>query len=137
MSNEYRKIDADMVRAMLDGAVLETTEGHTAQWDPAHERGPFLFFDIFDEAYEILYYGWKRPIWRIREPKTRPMTRMERLGVLTREGCVVRGGEAFDWAMATINSWADPKTAVDADEWAIIDRDGEVIDGPHKFEVEI
>lgn len=64
--------------------------------------------------------------------KTRPMTRMEILGVLTREGCIVRTKRDGGWCY----SQAFTVAAINADyEYAIINRKGGIIEGPSRFEV--
>lgn len=138
MSNEYGPITDEMVRAMvLDRSVIENPYGDTVTYDPATFFGcPFVFTTSDGIQHPMREKQWKYPSWRIRrEPKLRPMTRLERLGVLTREGCVARysGGE---WETPNSYAWHEPKEDTGRDEWAIIDQDGNIIDGPHKFVVE-
>ena len=61
---------------------------------------------------------------------------MERLGVLMRQRCVVRNEILTEWDCPG-SGWGDPENDRGHDEWAIIDGNGEIIDGPHKFEVEV
>lgn len=79
------------------------------------------------DGYDAI--DWKNSLQE-RPPKTRPMTRMEILGVLTREGCVVRTPQSVGWV-----TWETTTFVYDAAEYAIINRQGKIIEGPYKFEV--
>jgi hypothetical protein len=126
--NDYRKINTEMIHAMLEGAVLEVEwDGGTIHYDPEHIRGPFVWTSKKDpattqRANEVWEYSA-----RIQTSKTRrPMNRMERLGILTREGCVVRNDPDSEWEHSFYSSDSDT-------EYAILDSNGTIIDGPHRF----
>jgi len=138
MSNEYRPIDADMIRAMLDGKILETSVASATIAYYDNTLAPPVAFRYSPDNGQTsgsLESAWDWN-WRIREEsKTRPMTLMERLGVLTRKGCVVRN-QRDEWRIGLMDNWTDPDEDDGTDEWAIIDKHGNIIDGPNRFEVE-
>lgn len=138
MSEDYGPITGEMIKAMINGAVLEAESGETCHYDLQHHKGPFIYTTPIGYT-EQMAGAWKSLRCRIRrEPKTRPMTRMERLGILTREGCVVRlcGSKWIipntTWIVGITEDRSD-----DEYEYAIIDRDGNIIEGPSEFVKEV
>jgi hypothetical protein len=136
MSNEFRKIDSELTQAMMNGEVLENYVGCICRYDPDHEFGPFVYTTSDGEDKKMMH-GWYLE-WRIkRSPKIRPMNYREKLGVLAQSGCVVRWADDNTWELPS-NNFLNPILSADlGQEWAIIDEDGEITYGPHKFEVEI
>lgn len=122
----------EMIEAMLAGKMLETEDGYQAYFSSI-DNEPFRFWDEELSIDQPLIKGWSFD-WHVKpEPRTRPMTRMERLGVLTREGCVVRDSDRHSWELPNKN-YIEIYGEI-LPQWAIIDKQGNIIEGPHKFEV--
>ena len=137
MSNDFRPMDGELFEAMLAGKVLEGNGNNTATYEPKRciDGIPFIFTDSDGERELLKWSPYDK--WRIREePKMRRMTEMEILGKATREGFIWRQSSNRLWNAGFCDFFAqDLHDLLPKAEWAIIDGDGNFLEGPSRFEV--
>jgi len=120
----------EMIDAMLAGKTLIRPNGVTAYYDPDDtDFGPWVYVG---GGKARMVAAWYYTEWAIKpEPTKRFMTCKEVIGFCANtRGIVVRYDE---------EEWLFPERFVfsehiDHYDWAIVDINGRIIDGPHKFE---
>jgi hypothetical protein len=130
-TDDYRPLGSspDLLHALIDGETLESVYGDTVTYEPNDTINLSPFVYTSNGKREQLREGFHLP-FRIRRDPPKPSDHDRILGILVQPGCVVRVDSGSPWAMygpSTIN------THILNAEYATMDRDGRIIDGPHSF----
>jgi hypothetical protein len=136
----------ELVKAMVDGKILVSSEGETAFYDPIrYPEYPFRYGSVRGQLNYVLHTIWEGIDWKIKETISRPMLPEEVQYIVTTPHCVIRFLESEPFISSfpsdetcAKNPFTFENLLVDLTHYsyAIIDSHGKPIDGWKKFIIE-